>query len=737
MEKTRFRDETGSVQLYVIILIVPLFLFHAILIDLVRVKIAELKTEQVVKAASRSILAGYEPKLRTYGLFGSIETNSEMLSVLHNVLSKSTSNQDGMFQFTTLQFSADDSKVRPLYSLANTWIFTRQVEMDMRYRAPIDYTLEIYDKWKNREIFGAFKGAATFQQIAEQLEQLWNLREKAMDESWETAQRYIFSARIAHHQLLQNFTMLGQLASEIGIVDLVDLKYSINIIEKQIEDGEQTLTSLNEDIKKLEIIKSVTDAKNLKNISDEFQLQVEQTKSSIASLIQKKNEINSLIEKTISYIRLVDSSKLLVQSLYEQQNGLLTELMEKLSEARNINKELSNMIQSKIAEQEKIIASANTSMNQIPIYSMADFSTYETEAANVSALLNGVRLQWNDLLWFAGERYDLLSQGLNVFSEQMNHFERDRREKELVRSQQNLIRAQQTKNLEEQTNQTIRLLQSQISGCINNIHSDAEKEIYNQLDVSVSRYSFESEHLKSQYNIERLDQVSQIGSKALNLWSKLVERLTDIRSELFFDEYTLTYFGYRTNPSNGQGAGSPIEGQEVEYALYGLNSCISNYLAAASEMFLLLLAIRSTEAILSPQEEWISVGSPMLMFISIVARASSEAAIDLNKILKGESIPIFKKFTSLSIKYSDLLRLFLILHTNDGRLKNRLQSLIELRTGINLSRASTYVQTTINSSIDLWFPKFIQLNLYRLGISDCESTIRRCIITRTAVASYD
>ncbi len=737
METTRFRDGNGSVQLYVIILIVPIFLFHAILIDLVRVKIAELKTEQVLKAASRSILAGYDPKLRTYGLFGSIETDSEMLGVLHNVLSKSTSDQDGIFNFTTLQFSADDSKVKPLYSLANTRIFTRQVEMDMRYRAPIEYALEIYDKWKNSGVFDAVKGASTFQQIAEQLEQLWNLREKAMDESWEAAQRYIFSAGIVHQQLTENLNILGQLANEIGIVDLIELKNSINLIEKEIEDSQQSLASLIESIKNLELNQSVSDIKNLKNISHDLQLQVEQTRSTIASLIHKKNDIHSLIEKTITYIVLVNSSKSLIHSLYEQQYDLLTNLMEKLSEAKNINNELSIMIQSKIVEQKKSNPSAVISFNQIPIYSMSDFSTYETQAANVSALLNGVRLQWNDTQWFAGGRYDSISQGLSAFVDRTNHFERERREQELERVKQNLIRAQQTKNLLEQTNQTILLVQSQISGCSNNMNSVAEEEIYTQLDELAGRYSSENKNPKNQYISEPLDQGRQIESKALNLGSKLVDRLTDIRSELFINEYTLTYFGYRTNPSNGQGAGSPIEGQEVEYALYGLNSCLSNYLAASSEMFLFLLAIRVTEALLSPQDDWISLGSPMLMLLSIVARASSEVAIDLNKILKGDSIPIFKKFTSIPIKYMDLLRLFLFLHTNNDRLKSRLQALIELRTGNDLSRASTYVHTTTNSSIDLWFPRFIHSNLYRFGVSDCVPTSRKCIITRTAVASYD
>ena len=274
MKKTRLRDERGSVQLYVILLIVPIFIFHAVLIDLVRIKIAELKTEQVVKAAARSILAGYEPILRTYGLFGSIETDSEMLSVFDHVLSYSKSNQDATFHFTKLQFSTEESMVRPLYSLANTSVFTRQVELDMRYRAPIEYALEIYDKWKNRGVSDTIKGAATFQQLAQQLEQLWNLREKALDESWAAAQRYTFSAGIVHDQLLQNLNLLNHLASEIGIVDLIDLKYSINSIEKQIEDGEQTLASLNENLKNLELSKSITDAKMLKNISDEFQFQI-------------------------------------------------------------------------------------------------------------------------------------------------------------------------------------------------------------------------------------------------------------------------------------------------------------------------------------------------------------------------------------------------------------------------------------------------------------------------------
>ncbi len=64
------RSERGAVSVYLILIIVPIFLFQAVLIDFARIKLAEKETESAVKAAARSVMSAYDTELQAMGLYG-------------------------------------------------------------------------------------------------------------------------------------------------------------------------------------------------------------------------------------------------------------------------------------------------------------------------------------------------------------------------------------------------------------------------------------------------------------------------------------------------------------------------------------------------------------------------------------------------------------------------------------------------------------------------------------------
>ena len=57
-------------SVYMIMIIVPVFLFHALLIDVIRVRQAERETESAVRKGVKSAMAGFDSSLQAYGLFG-------------------------------------------------------------------------------------------------------------------------------------------------------------------------------------------------------------------------------------------------------------------------------------------------------------------------------------------------------------------------------------------------------------------------------------------------------------------------------------------------------------------------------------------------------------------------------------------------------------------------------------------------------------------------------------------
>lgn len=71
--KTAFRhfivNENGAVSIYVIIVTLLLFLFNAVLIDFVRIMVAENQVEQASKSAIRSAFSSYNKDVQNKGLF--------------------------------------------------------------------------------------------------------------------------------------------------------------------------------------------------------------------------------------------------------------------------------------------------------------------------------------------------------------------------------------------------------------------------------------------------------------------------------------------------------------------------------------------------------------------------------------------------------------------------------------------------------------------------------------------
>jgi hypothetical protein len=153
-------------------------------------------------------------------------------------------------------------------------------------------------------------------------------------------------------------------------------------------------------------------------------------------------------------------------------------------------------------------------------------------------------------------------------------------------------------------------------------------------------------------------------------------------------------------------------------------------------MYVMLLAIRTMEALLKPQNELLNIGSPLLVFLAAAAEGAVRAFNDMNKLLNGESIALLQKAPKLTINYKQLLRIFLLIHTNDERMMSRMQALIELDTGEQLEKRATYVQGSAVITMRLWFIPDLLRSLNILGLSKCKLNENRCEIYKTAVISY-
>jgi hypothetical protein len=650
------KSNKGSVSVYLIVILVPIFLFHAVLIDYARVMLAERESEMAVKSGLRSVLAGFDLELQPYGLFA-LKNDIERASLTFGDIIKQniTPTQTGKYiQLLKEQLNEKAYSLKSVYTLANQTVLHHQILEDMKYIAPLEYTLELTKKFNKTEVISQLNASKQFSENADKLESLLDQRNQTLDDVW------------SHSSELLNQA------------EAMNLNYNQQLKEAQ-------------SIQSIESIKA--------SISLDY-----------SELINKFNTILLHIKEA------------------EETNTLLNNEKQRLSASAGSNLDSTN------------------SYKFILIYDVNYFSLYRSELSKTIAGFSGLKTILVNRNTNDNSFYEVWMQASNGFIQQIHGFKLTQGDLEDHRQQdysQKKLKKNQQKN---KLNQSLAAAKNAGQGCemaneasFSHSYKELNGDITNPKEGLYAKY--QSYNLNSNEIMEN-DQKLEMDTTEAALQNSLkwIEQFTGktaaFRDELYLDEYVLSSFSYRTQDIKEQTANRFLRNQEVEYILYGLGSCSANFAAAYSEMYIMLLAIRTMEALLKPQNELLNIGSPLLVFLAAAAQGSANALTDMSKLLKGGVISIMQKTPNLTVNYKQLLRIFLVLHHNEERMMSRLQALIELETGTPLEKKATYIQGTANISLQLWFiPAFFKsLNL--AGLSKCTIVKNRCEIKRTAVIAY-
>ena len=158
-----FLNDRGAVTVWSCVCASALLLLMAVLIDYSRIAAFDHKLEAASQTGVRSVLSAYDETLyERYGLFGRGGSDADGLfasstalvldSHAHSAGHKRESRLD------ILDVHLSSSSVQPAGMLANRDIFRRQVEQEMKVKAPVDLTLELIDKF--RPLAGYMKDTA-------------------------------------------------------------------------------------------------------------------------------------------------------------------------------------------------------------------------------------------------------------------------------------------------------------------------------------------------------------------------------------------------------------------------------------------------------------------------------------------------------------------------------------------------------------------------------------------------
>jgi hypothetical protein len=193
-----------------------------------------------------------------------------------------------------------------------------------------------------------------------------------------------------------------------------------------------------------------------------------------------------------------------------------------------------------------------------------------------------------------------------------------------------------------------------------------------------------------------------------SLFDGLADMLTGTRDTLYTGEYVLHRFqSYASQlhtlsaeSSGGETVGHAMTfaNQEVEYILYGFDQPGANVAAAMAEIFGVRFAIRLMEGFI----ECRTLGHPLLVLSGALLYAARNSALDMKELMQRGATKL-SKFADVDIKYTDYLRLFMLLHGGGDKRLSRIAAVIETNIGTDLSRTPSAVSASANVSMKLLF----------------------------------
>lgn len=752
-----WKSQRGSASVFLMLIVAPLFVFHAVLIDFVRIRIAERESESSLKTALRSTLSAYDTALREYGLYAIGLDDEEAEQLFKDVLSRNQSPSDSRGVMTLVKPIADENSVKltGLYSLGNQTVFRQQMLEEMKYRAPAEFAVNVIDKLvSGKNMTAALTGASAFEKRAEEIESLVNKREHALDGAWDALLQMGEKAEVYKSYYAVRLYELDQLASQIGVHDVADIEQSIRTLRSQTEQIQQAITQHYSTLQ--ELVKHAKE--NMQLISD-IQRTIGGLQGSLSALSGQIEQWQSLLRTIAEYSLLLEVTKGEVARDAAIMISKQQVIMNKLDEAQQYDADIRNLATSSDAS-----PFMSTEIVEQTIKPASYYASYKVEASSVAALFNGFDAAVRATTPFLGDnrwtpdRYSTLTSSNEAYASRARTVVDNRQVEEVKRQQASeSTRKERNKQL-NRMNEVIDQVKRLVAECGG---ISGGSEIYDRLEKN--NPSSGSTALSAKYmEYNRIAEststpaasVATNGEQARRGAFRLIDSIVPIltsaaqsfRNEFYVNEFALEKFNYRTYgkemAADGQAVRATavtnpgqhsLRNQEAEYILYGQASCMLNQSAAYAEMFALRLAIRMTEALMSTEAKLVgSLGTPLMMILWAAAEGAIVAYKDMTELVNGKAVPVSEKLAggAVTMNYKDYLRLFYLLHSNNKTTMARMQALIEVDTGQDLTRKNTYLRGVATTSERLWFfPYFESLFAYDIKRN-------RVYLQQTALLSY-
>lgn len=695
-------DEQGAVSVFLIMIFAVLFAFVAIFIDFSRMNAVRAQSEITIHAAVRSVLSSYEPELmERYGLFAVGSTDSDYIysKVLQDSYSL-TSQKEGL-NLLGAKPKLDASELELSRPLGLYTVFMQQIREQMKYKAPVNLALEIWNKLK--------PGAEVMKEASGTMDELGKLQ-KLYQQREERISR-VFKLQQEAHERVKSLSVSLKATSQGGGGEMGGQVASLPEAEQQYGDY---LLKMAEDAtrKPQDKVYTAELAAYRDGTSKAFSRSTQLLQQASSSLSNLPGSALPLIEQAKA---LDDQMAEVIQQAENRPEGTAYDAVKNGPSAGN--ETAANGIQNgemgQIRSQSRALLRGEAFFTALSKSISAQKDDFMIVNQTVSALLSNKAQVLGGSLSEAFFHSVVLDASAAV-SSYVSQIE------SALALEKQQIMEQHGSDKEIKQAETAAEAKLKEAGSLIGRLSALKGDYQEQQKVFQQLKGYEEEIQKLNASAEEAEPVNNQSSDIYNsgteamkgmdkLYGSLAEFLQHAADSCFQTEYTADYFSFfdvsklkdliTGNASDSlNGEEFAPQAQEAEYILYGFHQPAGNLAASFGEIFAMRLAIRTMEGFIVNANK----GYPLLILAAALLYGVEHAVEDLGTLVKTGSVQL-SKYLNVSVSYKDHIRIFMLLHGASESRLSRMLALIRLNTSINPGEKSTYVRGMVKTGIPLLF----------------------------------
>lgn len=706
----KLADTQGAVSIFMIVVLAGVFLFTAVFIDYSRIAAMEVQSERLAHAAVRSAMSAFDTDLQQqYGLFAAGE--SDPTKLLDTALNENFNYTESTDSFKLIPMKADTTSIQLSRPLGSYDVFNHQIQEEMKYKAPIDFTIEIVDKFKGMS--GVLKEASQTVNVLEDVREPYDKREKEIDKLIALQKKTAGEVQELTTKIMN--PVKNSIANKnVGsITSVADIAAQFNNYTALIAEDKKRKKKDKSPINTAKISAYKSKSKTfLSNLSRDYKDLI----NTHEDTYKEANEIMVEIKKYNQEIaRIIEEAKTRTQNeAYERvrntnipggSNAGDAESEAKLAELRKnleqlvLSDDLLGKMESSIKTQKDDYTTAQYSISNLITEATAQLTKTTGDANSLkSSTIRTAKLLQKYIDNYTGTAPNGI----------MGVIEHDLK---AARSGTETKAASEAKAKEELKKAKKMLAQIVGAAAAARLLAKEFDEVDGYYKESIAFNGADGGATSDSKMDKDPYKESKKAMGAMDVvFGGLSDALLTGRNEFFQNEYAIQYFntfdiiqlqGLLDTLSEGsitdalEEAG--VRNQQIEYIIYGINDPSANIAAAYSEIFGMRLAIRTAEGLVKNA----NLGHPLAVLAAGVAYGVEMAIKDMIELLNTGKTKLSAYFP-IEFEYRDYMRLFLLQPSNENKM-SRMLALIRFLTDINPAERNTYASAHIRTAMPIWF----------------------------------